>query len=385
MKKITFLILAIVGLAVLFSCEKKDADPILDISKSSPAVVSQPASGTTLVLTEDLADSTVLFSWSAAAYNLSDLESTKYSLQIDLADSSFANAKELANTTALSYTMTVEALNNALLGLGMLPDSTGGIEVRVISKIITTTDCTNVTSATTAMTVTTYLSGGAAAPPLYLIGDGTTTGWDNTNIDLQFSFDADAEVYKIVATLGGAGKFFKAFEVQGQWAPQWGTDATGTSEGGPLVYRPTETEPDPAAIPTPELEGDYLIVFDLVNMVYTVELADIAQSMHIIGDATEAGWDNTVAVPMEKLAPGKFQLVTTLSADATEGFKFLVNQGAWAPMYGTVEGASLDSGVLVYRETESDPDPKSIPPPSTTGTYLIEMNVVDMTYSVTPQ
>jgi hypothetical protein len=88
---------------------------------------------------------------------------------------------------------------------------------------------------------------------------------------------------------------------------------------------------------------------------------------------------------MEKTAPGHFKLVTTLSSDASEGFKFLVNQGAWAPMYGSVEGAELESGVLVYRETGSDPDPVSIPPPSVSGTFLIEMNIMDLTYSVTPQ
>jgi len=54
-------------------------------------------------------------------------------------------------------------------------------------------------------------------------------------------------------------------------------------------------------------------------------------------------------------------------------------------MYGTVEGAFLENGVLVYRETESDPDPKAIPPPTSTGSYLIEMDVVQMTYKVTAQ
>ncbi len=44
-----------------------------------------------------------------------------------------------------------------------------------------------------------------------------------------------------------------------------------------------------------------------------------------------------------------------------EGFKFLVNQGAWAPMYGTEAGSAFESGVLVYRETEADPDPASPP------------------------
>lgn len=385
MKRISFIIVAIISLGLMFSCEKKEADPILDINQSVAPTLTEPSADIDLILLEDMEDSLLMFKWSPAAYNLTDLETTVYSLQIDLADSSFANAKELASTTETSYEMTVGALNTALITLGLTPDTADVLEIRVISRVNTASDYSMLSSAVTKVNVTPFTAAGAAAPPLYLIGDGSTIGWDNTNTSLQFAFDADAEVYKIVATLGGAGKFIKAFEVQGQWAPQWGTDATGTNEGGPLVYRPTEDVPDPAAIPTPELEGDYLITFDLVNLVYTIELADIAQTLHIIGDATEAGWDNAAAIPMDKLAPGKFELVANLSADATEGFKFLVNQGAWAPMYGTLAGSAFDSGVLVYRETEADPDPSTIPPPAVSGAYLIEIDLVAMTYAVTAQ
>ena len=222
-------------------------------------------------------------------------------------------------------------------------------------------------------------------PSLYLLGGATTIGWNNSDTSLQFSYDATTEVYKIVATLSPDDPYYKALEVPGQWAPQWGTDESATWETGPLVYRPTEDIPDPDAIPAPPEEGDYLITFDLVNMVYTVEVANIAQTMHIIGDATIAGWDNSLAVPMIKTAPGLFELETMLNADATEGFKFLVDQDAWAPMYGTVEGAAFESGILVYRETEGDPDPKSIPPPATTSTYMIKMDIVGMSYTVTLQ
>jgi starch-binding outer membrane protein SusE/F len=226
--------------------------------------------------------------------------------------------------------------------------------------------------------------GSGVAPPLYLIGDGSAVGWNNQDTSLRFTWDNENLFYVIHATLTG-GAYIKAFEVYGQWAPQWGTDGTGTSEGGPLVYRPTEDDPDPAAIPTPADDGDYKITFDLINMVYTIEPSDLETTMHIIGDATLAGWDNTQAIPMDRTGPGKFELLTELNADASEGFKFLVNQGAWAPMYGTVADAAFESGVLVYRETEADPDPSTIPPPATSGAYLIELDIVAMTYSVTAQ
>jgi starch-binding outer membrane protein SusE/F len=385
MNKIIYLMVALIGFSLFSACEKETKDPVLDMSKSTAASLTEPNDESQIVLLEDFPDSLITFSWNPASYNLENLENTIYSLQIAMADSGFANARELVSTTETSFSVNFKTFNSTLINLGLVPETPMGVEVRILSRINTSSAYSILTSAVTKMTVTPYDAAGPTAPPLYLIGDGTSIGWDNNNTSLQFAFDNDLKVYKIVATLSGGGKWIKAFEVPGQWAPQWGTDATGTSTGGPLVYRPDEAIPDPPAIPTPAEVGDYLIIFDLVNQVYTVELADIAQTMHIIGDATTAGWNNAQAVPMTKLAPGKFELVTTLSASATEGFKFLVNQGAWAPMYGTVEGAAFENGILIYRPTEADPDPKSIPPPATTGSYKIEMDIVQMTYKVTAQ
>ena len=385
MKKIAFFISLIFGIWLLYSCEKDGTKPVLNMDNTVKPVFSEPADGSTFVFTREMADSTFNFSWSATTYNLDDLPASKYTIEIAFADSGFNQAVIIDRVTdTTGYQTTIANINNALLTMGALADSAYDYNLRISSNLIDNTDYSDVVSEPSKLTLTAY-SSNVEVPPLYLIGDGTTIGWDNTNTSLEFSYDPDEEVYKIVATLGGADLYFKAFEVEGQWAPQWGTDETGTSETGPLVYRPTEDVPDPTAIPAPEEPGDYLIIFDLVNLVYTIELADISQSMHLIGDASEAGWDNTQAIPMDKIAPGKFELVANLSADATEGFKFLVNQGAWAPMYGTVEGASFDNGVLIYRETEADPDPKSIPPPTSTGDYLINVDIVGMTYTLTPQ
>jgi hypothetical protein len=383
MKKITFILFAIVGFGLLFSCEKQDTEPVLDMGKATAPALTMPEANSAFVLIKDQADSTVTFNWAPVSYNLPDLENTKYTVQIDFADSNYMHAVELGTTTNTSLTIKVSKLNNAMLTLGATPDSAANVVVRVSSIINQSSQYTNVTSASLPLVITAY-STVVEAPPLYLIGDGSTVGWNNAATDLQFAYDDNAGVYKIVATLL-ANKFIKALEIPGQWAPQWGTDASGTSESGPLVYRPTEDVPDPAAIPTPAEAGDYLVTFDLINKQYTIVPADVAPSMHIVDDASDAGWDAAAAIPMEKVSPGVFELVTNLSADATEGFKFLVNQGAWAPMYGTVEGADFESGELVYRETEGDPDPKSIPPPSSSGQYLIKMNTITMTYTVNPQ
>jgi len=385
MKKILIITTVILGVVFTFnSCEKNDFEPKLKATATVNPAMTNPTNDMELTLL--LADSVnpVVFDWSAATYTISEgtLSNPVYSLSIVQADSSWDMAKELINTTGLTYENIVYDFNQLMLDLGVVPEVPTSMKVKVAS-IISTVGVTAVDSEEINFSLTTFEP--PVPPPvgksLYLIGDATDIGWDNNNISLPFIYNEEADVYEIIANLSGTG-FLKAFEVQGQWAPQWGTDDDGTSETGILVYRPTEDEPDPVAIPSPEA-GVYKITFDLTNLVYTIE--PFEETMHIIGDATEAGWDNTIAIPMVNVGLGKFELVANLNTTGTEGFKFLVDQGAWAPMYGTVEGAAFESGVLVYRETEAVPDPKAIPPPPSTGSYLIEMDIIELTYTVTPQ
>ncbi len=396
MKKIlNILIIFLVVTIVFTSCKKDDKSPVLDTKATvSPTWVTAPAPDTHFVLEKDSADAILTsLEWTEVVYPLSNIPSPLYSLQLVFAtgldgDSAWSDPIDMFTMAELTTTVTQENVNKVIIGeIGSdFPlDTIMPVGFRIKANV-NANDVSNIIDAFTEVApfnVTPYPTN-LTAPPLYLLGAATTVGWENADTSLRFSYDAASELYKIVATLDPTDPYYKALEVPGQWAPQWGTDESATWETGPLVYRPTEEVDDPAALPAPPDLGDYLITFDLVNKVYNVELADIAQTMHVIGDASEAGWDENLALPMTKIAPGIFEIETTLSADASEGFKFLVDQGAWAPMYGTNDDGVFESGLLVYRETEGDPDPKSIPPPSTTGMYKIVVNIVGMSYTVTP-
>jgi hypothetical protein len=105
-----------------------------------------------------------------------------------------------------------------------------------------------------------------AAPEMYMLGDGTLAGWVNT---AALPMTGTNGVYSITSTLGGTGKFIKFITVLGQWQPQYGTDATGTSTGGPLFVN-DGTGSDPASIPCPDAAGTYTIGVNTNTMTYTI-------------------------------------------------------------------------------------------------------------------
>lgn len=210
-----------------------------------------------------------------------------------------------------------------------------------------------------------------AAPEMFMLGDGCLAGWDNTK---ALPMTGTAGVYSITTSLT-AGKYIKFITTLGQWAPMYGTDAAGTSASGNLVYRPTESDPDPSSIPTPAADGKYVITINTNTLTYTV-----APALYMLGDGCAAGWDNTKALPMTGGANGVYTLTTDLGAALS--IKFITTLGAWAPMYGTASGAVSASGTLVYRATEADPDPANIPTPAAAGKYTVTADITNLTYTI---
>ncbi len=105
-----------------------------------------------------------------------------------------------------------------------------------------------------------------AAPELFMLGDGTPAGWDNTAATPLNGTNGE---YSITIELPGGGGI-KFIEVLGQWAPQYGTNDEGTSASGTLVLRPTESEPDPLPIPGPADAGNYVITVNTNDLTYTI-------------------------------------------------------------------------------------------------------------------
>jgi hypothetical protein len=377
MKKIMLYITAIIGLGLLFSCAKEEQDPKLDMALTVKPVFAAPANNSSFVLTKAEADSEfTTFTWSATSYSLDNLAGVKYILQMDVADSNFKNPIELVSTTGTSYKISVNAMNQKLVGplMNLTANEAHNIAFRVIAGITSSTSYEDAYSESLILSITPF-STIVAVTPIYMLGDGTSAGWVNTAA-LEMTHIGEGGEFAIVDHLTPA-KGVKFIADLGAWAPMWGLGASGNSESGLLFYRVTEAVADPPVIPSPAVEGDYRVVADTAAMTYSIT-ATSAQ-LFLVGDATSAGWNNAGGIPFDKVSPGHFTLTTTLNA--TGGMKFLEVSGAWAPQWGTDAEGTSGFGNLIYRPTESVPDPTNIPTPGA-GTYTITLNLVTQTYTI---
>jgi len=383
MKKLIYIIIAIIGISLIFSCEKDSKDPILDMELTEKPIITTPIDGSIFELNkEDEEDVFSVFQWTATKYSLSNLESTNYTLQIDIADSSFKNLLTIANTKDLSYEMTIGGMNNKLLIMGVIPGQPTEVSLRIYSYINTSSDYSAVYSEENTITVTAYADI-VYIKPIYLLGSGTPAGWVNTEA-LEMAYLGDGKFARVeYLDPDVPDSFFKFISVLGAWAPQWGTDAAGTPEVGPLIYRPDEATPDPDAMPTPEVAGNYYIEADTANLEYKTFLT--SGELYLVGDATSAGWDYNAGLPFAENPDTAHLFSITTNLLASGGMKFIDVLGEEIPQWGTTTGGTSAGGKLVYRPEGSVPDPANIPAPSDGGSYKIVVDLRKLTYTISPE
>lgn len=380
MKKFAIILAAFFGIALIQACEEID-NPVLDMSQTVAPQIISPADGSYVVLSQELVDEPLVIEWSPASYSLGNLADVRYLLQMDRAGNNFANPVDLANTSGTAYTTTVGAVNQRLLNMDIPAGEEVHLVYRVYSYLTRASDHTYAFSSAITLGFTPY-EDFVYVKPIYMLGSGTAAGWNNTAAIEMYPMEEGK--FALVARLRADGDMVKFISELGQWAPQWGAQPGGTSSEGQLSYRPTEDVPDPDPIMITDLTvGDYRVVADTANLTYSIKKA--TEVLYVLGSATSAGWDNAAGLSMTREAPGKFSIVTTLTAGQDMYLKFFEVPGQWAPQYGTDDDGTWEAGNLVFRETESVPDPPSIPAPPNTGTYKIEVNLSNRTYKVTAQ
>jgi len=201
----------------------------------------------------------------------------------------------------------------------------------------------------------------AALPDaIYVLGDGTAAGWDNT-IAVKISQTATPGIYEAILDLT-AEKSMKFIQTLGAWQPQWGQvkdqaiGVLGANLGGGT---------DPENIATPSTSGKYKVTIDLSAMTYKV-VAAFPSALFMIGDGV-GGWDwATVDLPMVAVNshPNLFWKIVWI--ESTGSFKF-APQREWKDDFGKTGNATAG----VY-----DKGGDNISVPGTAGYYMV---VVDLT------
>ncbi|MFP4471521.1 MAG: SusE domain-containing protein [Bacteroidales bacterium] len=329
MKKITFFLIAIIGLGILFSCEKETTDPVLDMSKAEAPILTQPEEGSAFVLTEELADSTFTFNWAPASYNLNDLEDTKYTLEIAMADSNFVESKEITNTSNTTHTMTVAELNSLLTSAGAVEGIAMDYEVRIFSFVNTASEYTNQYSGTTKLTFTTYATQ-VEYSKLYVPGD--YQGWAPDVAPVIYDFDGDG-VYNGYIYFPEGGTFEFKFTSDPNW------DGTNYGSGGEGLL---DTDAGAGNLTVPEA-GGYQFTVDINDLTWSYEL----QNWGVIGQWLN--WESDIDLTWDVETQDLSVTVENIPAAEDQRFKFRANDG-WDLNLGAIDPP--DGETLTYGGTD---------------------------------
>lgn len=373
-----FLIL-IIGIS---SC-KKSGTLVMATSGTPPTLT---ASATTLNYTEaDSSHTAITFTYTPSNYGYNAAIASE--LDFSYNDSNFSSIKNYTlSVDTLSMAFTVAELNNLVLGLNYVAGVKDTVFVRVKSTLYGAKIDNNpvVTySDTLAIVLTPYsqVPVPVITPPdsLYIVGDATPGGWSNPvpTPSQKFSqIDEYGQVFGMILQLNAGGSFL-FLSKNGTWDKYGGSTAgSGTLLVGDDV--PSSNTPGPTT------SGLYEIIVNFTKGTYSVTAVTtnpIPANLYIVGDATPGGWTNPVPVPSQQftqVSNAEFQLTVPLVATGT--YLFLpVNDNVWSTKYG---GSSATGGTLLYN---GDVPSSNTPGPTVSATYLIDVNFLANTYSLTKQ
>ena len=211
---------------------------------------------------------------------------------------------------------------------------------------------------------------------MYIIGDATQAKWDLANAQPMIK-STDGKTFGMTVHLE-ANQPFK-FVNGKDWSTNYSYYAeyenyqfnSGINSGNLLVSKSTSSYPDYKF--TVQEAGDYYITLDLNNMkIYVNKAAATYDKLYVIGDATQAGWDLTKAIPLEKSANGfEYSGFCVINGGNNKNFKFMTDNTAnnWGQDQ-FVKGAT-DNDIVKYTGNDN----KWYFTKEQTGNYKITVNL----------
>ena len=301
MKKILILIIVLTTFIGFYSCKKDENRVVLDTTKIIAPVIDTSANGTSIAITKDNMDSSLLFTWSPASYGFNT--SINYFVQMDLKENNFSKASTLGSTKSTdSLSVSLNNLNNKLLLMEVNPEEALPLDVefRVISIISSNVD--TVASEVLNMTLTPiYIQ--IVYPQLYV--PGAYQGWKPDEADSIGSIKSDEHfegyIYMPVAT-----------EFKFTSARDWQHINYGNA-GSPGNL---DTDPGASNLSVPD-SGFYKFNVNTTELTWTY----LNTNWGLVGDATPGGWDTDTPL---QYSPSTQLWTVTLNLNAGD-IKFRAN------------------------------------------------------------
>lgn len=342
----------------ILACDEEGEKAIIKSTVAPNAV--QSLSGASFTLLFDQRDENFeTITWTKLDYGFP--ASVSSIVEIAKGGEDFANAVELATTSANSITLTVGEMNEALLGLGLLPEEAADVEIRVRSVVNAT--IAPVYSMPLSVTLTPYAT---TFPPIYIVGDAQ--GWNLDNaLELQ---STGPGTYETTGIFQENGKF-RFFATPAWDAQQWGwsffnggTVATGLSDGA---------------------DGDSNFLFELPSGYYKITIslkdktiwleASSAPTLFIIGDAQ--GWNLSNALEMHSLGGGQFEVIGQFQQNGKFRFFASPDWGADQFRWSSFAGGTVDTELADGADGDSN-----FLFTAASGIYTMVVSINDKTISV---
>jgi starch-binding outer membrane protein SusE/F len=348
-----------------------------------PITLTASTAGPLTLQINNATSTAVSFKWNASPYGNSTIN---YALQLDTVGGNFKNPQVFKYGTSLNASIIQNDLNIAIINSGVLGGATKTVEFRIVSYQGTSYSNPLVYSNVDSIKISTYVP---VPANLYIIGDATpeVPQWSNSAAlaPAQQFTKIDAVSFGIIINLT-AGKGYVFLPVDnGDWTHKYGGATDGTAAGGSTLL--ADGLVPGSNTPAPATSGLYKIVVNFQTNTYTVTPVTVPANLYIIGDATPETpqWTNSTALApsqqFTKINPGVFGVILNLTAG--KGYVFLpVDNGDWTHKYGgTTDGTATGGGTLLVDNAVPG---SNTPAPATTGVYMVIVNFVTNTYTVTP-
>jgi starch-binding outer membrane protein SusE/F len=295
------------------SCEKEENFEILNAQEADFKILT-PDTNKTILLNVGTASNTALtLSWEPVSYGTPT--TVNYTVQFAKQGTNFATPTDISTSSNTNFSMDGLALNSKALALGLIPQSSAAIEVRIKSTVGSPGTLEKFSSSVILL-VTPYST---ELPKIYVIGgflnaSGYGSDWTPANTLPALASSAfGATDFEGYVNFDNPASQYKFLPQNTSFDGDYGD--TGASDGS---YSGTieQTGEVNAGLPSSSGAGYYLVKVNTTSLEYSL----MKQTWRIIGFARtgdDSGWNNDTDMTYDKvtkkwsavlnLFPGKFK------------------------------------------------------------------------------